>query len=48
VASVVHEPPFGVGRSYGSRFGPVSKLFGGWQLSSIVTFVDGLPTLDRQ
>jgi hypothetical protein len=47
VASVVDEPPFGVASSYGSHLGPVSKLIGGWQFSSIVTFVDPLPTLAR-
>jgi hypothetical protein len=43
VSSLVYELPFGPGRSFGSQ-GLFGKVFGGWQLSSIITFVDGLPT----
>jgi hypothetical protein len=44
VTSLVYELPFGEGRSFGSHLGFMSRVIGGWQLSSILTFVDGLPT----
>src|SRR5438876_6661742 len=44
VTSLVYELPFGSGKSLGSRLGPLSHAIGGWQIGSIVTFADGLPT----
>src|SRR5258706_107714 len=44
VTSLVYELPFGSGKSFGSNRGLLSHLIGGWQVGSIVTFADGLPT----
>jgi Carboxypeptidase regulatory-like domain/TonB dependent receptor len=44
VTSLVYELPFGSGKNFGSNRGLLSHLIGGWQIGSIVTFADGLPT----
>jgi hypothetical protein len=42
VSSILYEFPFGPGKSYLST-GIGSRVFGGWQIGSIVTFSDGTP-----
>lgn len=41
-ASVIAQPPFGVGRRW-AKGGVSSKILGGWQVSSIVTAVSNTP-----
>jgi len=43
VSSVVYDLPFGSGRTWLNRHGPLDWLLGGWQLGGIVTMRSGLP-----
>lgn len=44
VASWIYELPFGRGKAFGSTWSPaVDKVFGGWQVSGILTLQTGFP-----
>ena len=43
VTSAIYELPFGKGRAMLNRGGMLNALLGGWQLTSIVAFQQGLP-----
>jgi hypothetical protein len=43
VTSTVYELPFGKGRAFMNRGGVLNAMFGGWQLTNILTFQGGLP-----
>ena len=43
VSSAVYELPFGKGKPMMNRGGVLNAIFGGWQLTSILTFQGGLP-----
>lgn len=42
--SAAYELPFGPGKSWLQRGGPVGKFIGGWQVNTIVTLRGGFPT----
>jgi hypothetical protein len=44
VASVVYQLPIGKGQMFLNHGGPLNAIVGGWQLGSIITVADGLPT----
>jgi hypothetical protein len=49
-ASTVYQLPFGPGRAYLNGHGPLSAIFGGWELSGVAGGRTGLPvniTVDR-
>jgi TonB dependent receptor len=43
VGSVVYDMPFGKGRTWMNRGGPIDWVLGGWQVGGIVTLRSGLP-----
>lgn len=43
VTSFLYELPVGAGKSFVNHTGVLDKIVGGWQVSSILTFVDGTP-----
>jgi hypothetical protein len=43
VTSVLYELPLGAGKPFANWRGVANKLLGGWQVGSILTFVDGTP-----
>jgi hypothetical protein len=43
VVSFVYEFPFGKGKTFLNRGGPVDVLFGGWQVTGIASFSSGSP-----
>jgi len=43
VAAFTYDLPFGPGKRLVNMTGPVGKIIGGWQVSGIVTYSDGVP-----
>ena len=43
MTSAVYELPFGKGKALMNRSGPLNVMFGGWQVTNILTFQGGLP-----
>jgi hypothetical protein len=43
VTSAVYELPFGKGKALMNRGGVLNAMFGGWQVTNILTFQGGLP-----
>ncbi len=48
VASAVYQLPIGKGQMFLNHGGIVNGIFGGWQLGSIITIMNGLPTTVSQ
>ncbi|PYS26488.1 MAG: hypothetical protein DMG11_19755 [Acidobacteria bacterium] len=43
VLNFIYELPFGTGKPYAKRSGPIDKIAGGWEVASILSYRSGLP-----